>query len=123
MKRYSPHALALALLVSILVSCGGPTTIPTGTYLSNSGRGSEQLKLSGTTYVIVVAGASYVQGDYTSTSRDLTLTTSGLSVRCRISVAPAQYRWDIQGSLLTLKMSRDTCKERADLLEQTWGKR
>ncbi len=127
MKTHWLYFSALALISSILVSCavGGAaqTTIPNGTYLSNAGAGNDQLKLSSGTYVIVVNGATYVQGEYTSTGDQLTLTTSDVSARCATSLAPAQYRWTLKGDLLTLNMDKDSCEARATLLEQTWGKK
>lgn len=127
MKRNWLHILALALVSSILVSCatGGAasTTVPDGTYLSNAGAGSDQFKLSGGNYVIVVNGATVVQGDYTSTSDQLTLTTSDLSASCKTALGPAQYGWTLKSNLLTLNMVKDSCKARSTLLEQTWGKR
>lgn len=126
MRVHWLHALALVFLLSITVSCstGGSTpTIPEGTYLSNAGAGNEQLKLSGGNYVIVVNGATYVQGAYTSTSDQLTLTTSDASASCRTSLGPAQYRWTLKSNLLTLNMDKDSCEARATLLQQTWGKR
>ncbi len=127
MKARWLHVLALAFTVSMLVSCapGGaaPTTIPNGTYLSNAGAGNDQLKLSSGSYVIVVNGATYVQGDYTSTSDQLTLTTSDVSASCTPALGPAQYGWSLKSNLLTLNMVKDSCKARATLLEQTWGKK
>ncbi len=121
------RVLALAFISSTLVSCatGGAvqTTIPNGTYLSNAGAGNDQLKLSGGSYVIVVNGASYVQGDYTSTSDQLTLTTADLSESCTTALGPAQYHWTLKSNLLTLTKDKDSCVARATLLEQTWGKK
>ncbi len=130
MKTFWLHILALALAMSALVACGESTqvrgqatTIPTGTYYSNSGAGKEQLKLSGDTYLIVVNGASYVEGAYTSTSDQLTLTTSDRSAVCNATVGTAQYSWTMSGNLLTLNKMKDNCATRGELLDQTWGKR
>lgn len=127
MKTNWLHVFALAFILSIMVSCaaggGAQSTIPNGTYLSNAGAGQDQLKLAGGSYVIVVNGATYVQGEYTSTSDQLTLTTSDLSTVCTASLGPAQYRWTLKGNLLTLNQDKDGCKARATLLEQTWGKK
>lgn len=118
--------LALVFILSLTVSTAmgaAETTIPNGTYLSNSGAGNDELKLSGGSYVIAVNGAAYVQGTYASTSDQLTLTTSDLSERCTTSLGTAQYRWALKGNLLTLTKDEDSCPARATLLEQTWAKR
>jgi len=115
--------LALALVV---VACAGgepaPTMIPQGTYLANSGAGNEQLKFSKNTYLIVLDGASYVQGSYISTDRQITLTTSSISQKCIGDVGPAVYSWAFKSNLLTLKKDSDACAFRTGVLQQTWQK-
>ncbi len=127
MRTVRLQVLALAFILSLIVSCttagASQTTIPNGTYLSNSGAGNDQLKLSSGSYVIVVNNATVVQGAYTSTSDELTLTTSDVSTNCKTALGPAQYGWTLKSNLLTLNMIKDSCKARATLLEQTWGKR
>lgn len=127
MKCLSVRAVALAACVLVLAACGvlpgGAAEIPSGTYVSNSGAGNDQLKLSAGSYLIVVDGASYEQGNYSSTGSQLTLTASDSSVTCAAGVGPAVYDWNLNNNLLTLMREKDDCAPRAQLLEQTWAMR
>lgn len=127
MRQVSLRVIALAACVLAMAACGvlpgGAGEIPSGTYISNSGAGNNQLKLSAGSYLIVVDGASYEQGSYSSTGSQLTLTAADSSVTCAGAIGPAVYDWNSNNNLLTLKKEKDDCAMRAQLLEQTWAMR
>ena len=95
-----PFVAGVVLLALLLGGCAtstsAPTTIPEGTYYGNSGASSDQLKLSGGSYLVVVQGASVVEGSYTSTNREVTLTTGPTSAVCLTALKPATYRWNFK---------------------------
>ena len=126
MRKNLPVAFVLGLVLVGLSACGNlfsDAPIPTGTYISNSGAGNQELKLSGSDYLLVVGGASTVEGSYTSSRNELTLTTSDLSAFCKGTRTNATYKWSLDSNLLTLKLGQDDCSYRAGILEQTWAKR
>lgn len=112
--------------IALLMGCvaiANDAQIPTGTYISNSGAGTEQLKLAGSDYIVVAGGASVIEGTYSTNGQEITFTTSDVSPHCVTTLANAVYKWSFENNLLTLKLSDDACAYRAALLTQTWLKR
>lgn len=124
------HNFWIPLLVLLLLSSGcdvavfleGGGQLPVGTYDSNLGAGSDRLKLTGRDYVFVSGGAIVIEGSYSTSGDQISLTTSDRSDQCRLALGVATYTYKWDGTRVQFDKVDDSCSYRARLMQQSWVK-
>jgi META domain len=118
MIRYSRLACSAMLFVT---SFAFGAAFPTGTFVIAGGQATVRFGADGRFHV--AAGSDSVDGTYSATGDQITLTDVSGTMACADTMKVGQYKWSYADNAITFTKVKDVCDERSgDLTAQPWKK-